>query len=416
MEPKDSGNKAGPLVGMTVIECASIVLGPMTARYLADMGANVIKVEPPEGDLTRRIGPRRNQGMGSLFLANNRNKRSIVLDLKVPEAQKILQKLVSTADVFLHSIRSSAAERLGLGYEELRAHNEKLVYCHVQGFSDEGPYAGKPAYDDIIQSLSGLAQMQTVIAGEPRYLPTIVADKVTAVHAAHAITLALLHRWRTGEGQAVHVPMFETMADFNVVEHLWGYAFDPPLGPMGYEPVSTGSRRPFKTKDGYLAVLPYSDIQWHRFFDVIGRSEIMADERFATHAARQENIFLVWDEIGRQVALRTNSEWTTLLETQDIPFSVVNSIEDLTTDPHLNAVEFWEFIDDPVEGRLRFPRNPLQFSASPASIRSLPPRLGQHTAEILLEAGCSQDEINELIENGGTRLFEPADTHAGPGQ
>jgi crotonobetainyl-CoA:carnitine CoA-transferase CaiB-like acyl-CoA transferase len=390
---------AGPLQGITVIECASIVLGPLAAQYLGDMGADVIKVEPPEGDLTRQIGPRRSEGMGAFFLSNNRNKRSVVLDLKRADARAVLHRLVARADVLLHSVRSSAARRIGLGYEELVAANPRLVHCHVTGFADDGLYGGKAAYDDIVQSLSGLAMLQTVVTGEPRYMPAIFADKVTAVHAALAVSAALVHRERTGEGQQVSVPMFETMAGFNVAEHLWGHAFEPPLGPMGYEAVATAARRPFPTKDGYVSFLPYSDAQWHRFFELIGRAEVMADPRFTTFAGRQQNVALVWSEIGEQLKLRTKDEWVELLGGEDIPFAVVNSLEELVDDPHLAGTGFWQLVDDPDDpdgGRLRFPRSPFDYSASPTALRRLPPRLGADTAGVLGELGLDDAEIRAL--------------------
>jgi crotonobetainyl-CoA:carnitine CoA-transferase CaiB-like acyl-CoA transferase len=407
MQPKvqpDAGGTAGPLHGIRVIECASIVLGPLTTQYLGDMGADVIKIEPPSGDLTRAIGPHRSEQMGALFLTSNRNKRSVLLDLKAPEAHGILHRLVTTCDVFVHSIRTPAAQRLGLTYGDLSSHNEGLVYCQVQGFSDAGPYGGKPAYDDIVQSLSGLAMLQAVVGGEPRYMPSILADKVTAVHAAYAVSLALLHRERTGVGQEVNVPMFETMANFNMAEHLWGHVFEPPLGPMGYEPVSTAARRPFRTLDGYVSFLPYSDLQWRRFFELIGRADVMEDPRFATFAGRQRNVQLVWAEIAAQMALRTNAEWTDLLQKEDIPFAVVNSLEDLMDDPHLTSTNFWQLVEDPVDGTLRFPANPLNLSASPASLRRLPPRLGAHTVEVLAELGLDSAEIAQLERSGAIRL------------
>ena len=377
----------GPLSGVRVVECASIVLGPMAAQMLADMGADVIKVEPPEGDLTRRIGPRRSEGMGSLFLSNHRNKRSVVLDLMTPAGCSAFGTLVDSADVLLHSVRTSAAERLGLGYDVLAVRNPGLVHCQVTGFADDGPYAGRPAYDDIIQSLSGLATLQTVVTGAPRYMPAIFADKVTAVHAAFAIATALVHRQTTGRGQQVVVPMFETMAGFNLHEHLWGYAFEPPIASMGYEPVSTAARRPFPTRDGFVSVLPYSDAQWHRFFTLIGRDDVMADERFTTFAARQRNVPVVWGELAAQLALRTNAEWFALLEPEDIPFAVVNSLEDLTHDPHLLETGFWQFAEDPEDGTRRMPAPATRLSDTPTGIHRMPPRLGEHTHEVLAEIG-----------------------------
>ncbi|MDO8773462.1 MAG: CoA transferase [Burkholderiaceae bacterium] len=393
--------KNRPLEGIRVLEIASMIFGPLAGQYLGDMGAEVIKLEPPEGDLTRSIGPRRSPRMGAFFLTSNRSKRSIVVDLKRPEGRAILQRLVAKTDVLLHSLRTPAANRLGLDYETLAARNPSLVYCHVTGYGDEGPYGGRPAYDDIIQAASGLAMLQTVVGGQPRYVPTIIADKISGVHAAYAIVLALMHRMRTGEGQQVDVAMFETMSAFNMLEHQWGHAFEPPLGPMGYEPVSTAARRPYRTLDGYLALLPYSDANWQRFFELAGEPQIMQDERFSTFAARQKNVRVVWDEIERQVARKTNAEWISLLGPEDIPFSQVNGIEDLPNDPHLNAVDFWQVVEHPTEGRLRMARNPLRMSASPPEVTRLPPGLGQHTSEILREYDYNDDDIVELIAPGG---------------
>ncbi|GAC1608211.1 MAG: CoA transferase [Ramlibacter sp.] len=399
--------KKRPLEGIRVLEIASMIFGPLAGQYLGDMGADVIKLEPPEGDLTRSIGPRRSPLMGAFFLTSNRSKRSIVVDLKQPEGQQVLLKLVAQTDVLLHSLRTPAANRLGLDYAKLSKDNPRLIYCHVTGYGDDGLYAGRPAYDDIIQAASGLADLQTVVAGQPRFVPTIIADKISGVHAAYAITMALLHRERTGEGQQVDVAMFETMAAFNMMEHQWGHAFEPPLAPMGYAPVSTASRRPYKTKDGYLALLPYSDQNWRRFFELAGEPQIMEDPRFATFAARQKHFREVWDEIERQVARKTNAEWLDLLAKDDVPFSVVNSLEDLPNDPHLNSVDFWTIAQHPTEGALRLPANPVRMSASPPEVTRLPPTLGQHSAEILRECGYDEDRVAALLAPGGACKGHP---------
>ena len=334
--------------------------------------------------------------MGALFLANNRNKRSVVLDLKRRDGQAALRTMALTCDVLLHSVRAASAARLGLSYESLAAQNPRLVYCHVKGFSDVGAYAGRPAYDDIVQALSGLAMLQTIAAGEPRYVPSIIADKITAVHAAYAIMLALFSRERTGRGQSVGVPMLETMVAFNAAEHLGGCVFEPPEGKMGYEPVRQGMRRPFKTRDGWLCVLPYTDTNWRRFFELAERPDLAADPRYGTQQGRQQNLELVLGELARQLATRASAEWTAALGEADIPFAAVNDLEDLLHDPHLESVGFWQLLEHPTEGRLRLPANPIELSATPPSIRRLPPRLGEHTAEVLASFGFDAAAIERL--------------------
>lgn len=399
MEPQNTS--PGPLAGIRVLEIASMILGPLAGQYLGDLGADVIKLEPPEGDLTRSIGPRRSPLMGSFFLSSNRSKRSIVVDLKKAEGQTILRSLLKDTDVLLHSLRTPAANKLGLDYETLKQLNPSIVYCHVTGYSDEGAYAGRPAYDDIGQAASGLAQLQTAVAGQPRFMPSIFADKIGALHASIGMLAAIAHRTATGQGQQVEVPMFESLVAFNMAEHQWGFCFDPPIGPMGYQPVSTAARRPYKTKDGYLALLPYSDANWRSLFELAGEPQIMDDSRFSTFAARQKHFREVWDEIERQAARKTNAEWLALLSTADIPFSVVNSLEDLTRDPHLESVGFWTLAEHPTEGQLRFAASPVDLRASPMRMTRMQPRLGEHSAEILRESGYDELSITNLTAAGG---------------
>lgn len=377
----------GPLSGLRVLDLSTVVLGPMTGQYLGDMGADVIKIETPDGDVTRAIGPRRNEGMGALFLANNRNKRSVVLDLKTEGDRALLQAMVAQVDVVVHSIRTESAARLGISFAKLAASNPRLVYCHLKGFSDDGRYAGKAAYDDVVQALSGLAMLQTVVGGEPRYVPSIIGDKISAVHAAWAIALALFHRERTGLGQEVVVPMFETLVAFNMMEHMGGQIFSPAVGEMGYKPVREALRRPFRTKDGYLCFLPYTDNNWRTFLTLIDRPDLLADPVFATQKGRQANLTLVWGEVARIFSGRSTQEWLKLLDGSDIPHATVNALEDLLADPHLNDIGFWQLHEHPTEGQMRFPSPPICMSASPASIRRLPPRLGEHTEEVLSEFG-----------------------------
>lgn len=379
----------GPLAGVRVLDLSTVVLGPMTGQYLGDMGADVIKVESPEGDVTRAIGPRRNEGMGALFLANNRNKRSVILDLKAKIDRDILRAMVRQVDIVLHSIRTESAARLGIGYADLAAMNPRLIYCHLKGFSDDGRYAGKAAYDDVVQALSGLAMLQTVVGGEPRYIPSILADKISAVHAAWAIALALFHRERSGQGQEVNVPMLETVVAFNMMEHLGGQIFSPAVGDMGYKPVREALRRPFRTADGHLCFLPYTDTNWRTFLTLIGRRDLLADPVFTTQKGRQANLDRVWSEVATILADRPTDDWLALLNGSDIPHASVNALEDLLDDPHLADIGFWQFRDHPTEGLMRFPMPPIGLSASPAAIRRLPPGLGEHTDEVLREFGLS---------------------------
>ena len=390
-----------PLEGVRVLEIASIIFGPLAGQYLGDMGADVIKLEPPEGDRTRVMGPRRSPQMGSFFMTSNRSKRSIVVDLKTPEGLRILQALIAQSDVLLHSMRTPAADRLGLNYEALAAKHPRLIYCHVTGYGDDGLYAGRPAYDDTIQAASGLTQLQTVVAGQPRFMPTIIADKVSALHAAYGVAMALIQRLQNGAGQKVDVAMFETMTAFNMVEHQSGAAFEPPISAMGYVPVSTASRRPYKTKNGFLVLLPYNDSDWRRFFELAGAPEVMQDVRFANFGARQKHFRVVWAEIERQLARKTNEEWLALLTPEDIPFSVVNSLDDLVHDPHLHSVNFWEIHQHPSEGAVRIPRVPIQMSGASTDITRLQPQLGEHTQEILLECGFDSALIEKWTAEGG---------------
>jgi crotonobetainyl-CoA:carnitine CoA-transferase CaiB-like acyl-CoA transferase len=381
------------LEGLRVVEQGTFITGPCAGMFLADLGADVVKVEGPTGDPYRAYQGER---FSPHFQAYNRNKRSVVLDLKRKDGQAALRTMALTSDVLLHSVRAASAARLGLSYESLAAENPRLVYCHVKGFSDVGAYAGRPAYDDIVQALSGLAMLQTIAAGEPRYVPSIVADKITAVHAAYAIMLALFSRERTGRGQSVGVPMLETMVAFNSAEHLGGCVFEPPEGKMGYEPVRQGMRRPFRTRDGWLCVLPYTDTNWRRFFELAGRPDLAADPRYGTQQGRQQNLELVLGELARQLATRASAEWIAALGEADIPFAAVNDLEDLLHDPHLESIGFWQLVEHPTEGRLRLPANPIELSATPPSIRRLPPRLGEHTAEVLASFGFDAAAIERL--------------------
>jgi crotonobetainyl-CoA:carnitine CoA-transferase CaiB-like acyl-CoA transferase len=395
---------SGPLAGVRVVDCTTVVLGPWAAQQLGDLGADVVKVEPPEGDTTRQLGPMRNPDMGAFYLAVNRNKRSIVLDLKQEAARGALLRLAEGADVLLHNYRPQAARRLGMSYEAFRAVNPGIVYVGTYGFRAAGPYGEKPAYDDIIQAASGVASAQSSLIGEPRYVPTIVADKTSSMTVLAAVLAALYHKARTGEGQEVEVPMFESMVAWVMVEHLYGETFVPPAETIGYKRILNPYRRPFKTRDGYLAILPYTDQNWRDFFALAGRQDLLDDPRYKTLASRLKHIEGLYEELARIATTRTNAEWLTELDQRNIPAMTVNSLESLLRDPHLGAVGFWQIVEHPTEGTMRLPGIPAAYSKTPGTIRRLPPRLGEHSVEILREAGLAPDEIGALLASGATRI------------
>ena len=393
----------GPLHGIRVVDCTTVVLGPWAAQQLGDLGADVIKIEPPEGDTTRQLGPMKNPDMGAFYLAVNRNKRSIVLDLKQEAGRQALHRLASQADVLLHNYRPQAAKRLGMSYETFRAINPGIVYVGTYGFRAAGPYGDKPAYDDIIQAASGVASLQASLFGEPKYVPTIVADKTSSMTVLVAVLAALHHKARTGEGQEVEVPMFESMAAWIMIEHLYGETFMPPVESVGYKRVLNRYRRPFKTKDGYLAILPYTDQNWRDFFKLADRPDLLEDPRFKTLSTRLKHIELLYEELGKIATTRTNAEWLDALDRANIPGMIVNSLESLLDDPHLEATGFWQVLEHPTEGTLRMPGIPAAYSRTPADIRLLPPRLGEHSVEILREAGYGDAEIQAMLGCGATR-------------
>jgi len=393
---------SGPLKGLKIIELTSVVLGPWAAQILADMGAEVVKVEAPFGDSNRQLGASRNPNMAALYLSNNRNKRSLVLDLKQSSARDALLAIVKDCDVLLHNNRPQVMTKLKLEYNDIKAVNENIIYCGTYGYSKDGPYGEKGALDDSIQAASGIAALNELVLGEPRYLPTVVADKTTAITVVYSILAALFHRERTGNGQEIEVPMFETMVSFVMAEHIWGEIFEPPLGKAGYTRLMSHHRKPYKTKDGYIAVLPYMNNHWKTFCEKAERQDLIEDDRFKNLSSRVENIDDTYSETGKILATKTTQEWLDIFADTKVPVIIVNSLDDLFTDPHLEAVGFWQDFDHPTEGKLKMPGFPVKFSETPATIRKHAPNFGEHSLEILAEAGVDEETIKQMIQSKAT--------------
>lgn len=398
---------AGPLAGVRVLDLTTVLVGPYCTQILAEMGAEVLKVEAPEGDVVRLIGPARHPGMGCMFLTVNRGKRSIALDLKRPEGRDAALRLARRADVLVTNIRPRAMARLGLDYDAVRAANGRIVYASVLGYGQDGPYAAQPAYDDLMQGAAGIAALNG--RGEedaaPRYVPLAMADRITGLAAVGAINAALLHRERTGEGQRVEVPMFETMAGFVLGDHLGGRVFDPPLDAGGYARLLSPGRRPYRTRDGHVCTMIYNDRQWRSFCAAAGLPDLVSeDPRFASHATRTENIDAILAMLERVFAERDTAEWVRLLETADLPVAPVHTLESIVRDPHLSASGFFEPEEHPTEGRLVRMAPAARFSAAGAAEPPRPaPRLGEHGEEALREAGYAEEEIAALIRSGAMR-------------
>ncbi|HQD83659.1 MAG TPA: CoA transferase [Quisquiliibacterium sp.] len=381
---------SGPLQGIRVIDLTTVAMGPWATQTLGDMGADVIKVEAPAGDHFRVVPPGRHPQMGATFLNLNRNKRSIVLDLKSPDDMAVLADLLASADVFVCNVRPQSLRKLGLDYPSLAARHPRLIYCGAYGFSERGPYAGRPAYDDIIQAMSGLAHLQGANnGGVPSYVNTIVADKITGLTLTASIAMALYERERSGLGQAIEVPMFETMVAFNLVEHLSGATFVPGAGDMGYDRVLSEHRRPYRTRDGFIGLLPYTNSHWLSLFRRVGRDDLAEHPHFRDAPSRARHVDEVYGVLADLVAQRSTQEWIDLLSDCDIPFTPVKSLTDLLDDPHLRAVGFFHETGHPSEGPLRTLGIPVTFSRTPGALRRPAPTLDEHGAEIRreLEAG-----------------------------
>ena len=400
-----SNAHAGPLSGVRIIDLTTVVMGPFATQILADLGADVVKVEPPEGDVLRQIAPMRHPDMGHIFLHHNRNKRSLVLDLKQDAGRGALLRLARGADVLIYNVRPQAMRRLKLGYEEVAAANPRIIYVGAYGYGEGGRYAGRPAYDDLIQGMVALPSiLHAAGADRPRYVPAAIADRITGLAAVNAVTSALYSRERTGKGQAVEVPMFETLTQLVLGDHLCGRTFEPPVEPVRYERMLAPHRVPYATRDGYVCVLVYNDKQWRSFFRLIGREDmITGDPRFASQEARSRNIGAIYAFVAEQIRGRSSAEWLRLLREADIPATPLNSIDDLIDDPHLGESGYYVMQDHPTEGKVRMMNASGTWSQTPPGALRPAPRLGEHSVEILREAGYADADIEKLIASRVTR-------------
>jgi crotonobetainyl-CoA:carnitine CoA-transferase CaiB-like acyl-CoA transferase len=409
-----------PLQGLRIIDLTTVIMGPYATQILADYGADVIKVEPPDGDVMRGGQPMRNPGMGAVYLQLNRNKRAIVLDLKRPEGRDALLRLCRNADVIVSNIRPAAMRRLRLGDDDLRAANPKLINVALVGYGQAGPYAKKPAYDDLMQGISGVAALFLLSGSdEPRYVPLAIGDRIVGLHAVNAVLAAVIQRDRTGEGVSVEVPMFETMVQLTLGDHMAGRSFEPPLGPTGYNRYITANRKPYRTKDGYVCVLVYMEKHWRGFMEAMGRAEAFyADPRFSNHAARAKHYDEAYAMLAEILLERTTAEWTELFERLDIPCVPLNDLDAVIADPHLNAVGFFTVQEHPSEGTVRYTGIPSRWNEQSLPIRSHAPRLGEQSVSILREAGLSETEIAKLVAEGvtvdGSVHAEAMQTTSGP--
>src|SRR3954451_5950597 len=398
---------SGPLDGVRVLDLTTVVMGPYATQILGDFGADVVKVEPPEGDVMRYAWPFRHPGMGTIYMGVNRNKRSIVLDLKKAAAREACLALAAKVDVLVYNIRPQAMARLRLSYEEVRKVNPGIIYAGCFGYSQRGPYAAKAAYDDLIQGASGLPYLlQRQGAAEPRYAPMIVADRSVGQQVASAVSAALYYREKSGKGQRADFLMFEPLLQMILGDHLGGYTFEPPHGPPGYIRILSPDRRPYETKDGYVCALIYNDKQWRAFFDAIGRPEMFSGPLFSNHEVRSKNYDTAYAFVAKELKKRTTSDWVEAFERADIPVQRMNSLEDIVADPHFAAIGYLNTVEHPTEVTIKTLAVPSEWSESTPEYRRHAPRLGEHTREVLAEAGLSDDKIRQLLESGAARAAD----------
>ena len=400
-----SSHSTLPLNGIKIIDFTNMLMAPYATQILGDMGADVIKVEAPGGDPVRLIGPARNQGMGAIFINCNRSKRSIVLNVKHRDGHKALMDLVATADVLVYNRRPQVMKRLRLSYKAVKAVNQSIIYAGLFGYGQDGPYASKPAFDDLIQGAIAVPWLAHMADGrEPTYAPTAIVDRGVGLWAVGQINAALFHRARTGEGQRIDMPMFEMMASFVLSDHMSGRTFEPSIGSPGYPRMLNPNRRPYPTRDGYICVMIYTDLHWKTFFKVLDReAEFNNDSRFATMATRTEHIAAIYSELAEILTMRTTAEWMKLFEAEDIPAMPLHTLESLIGDEHLAQVKFFQSTEHPSEGRLYDMAYPSTWSTTQPKASRLAPRLGEHSIEILRELNYDEAKIVDLVAKNITK-------------
>jgi crotonobetainyl-CoA:carnitine CoA-transferase CaiB-like acyl-CoA transferase len=377
----EGGDGGRMLEGVKVLDLTTVVFGPYATSILAELGAEVTKVEQPgTGDIARWLGaPAKSPGMSPTFFAINGGKRSVVLDLKAPGDLATMHRLIGEADVFVLNVRGRAAEKLGLDYASVRERNPGVVYVHCVGFGEDGPYAGQPAYDDVVQAATGTTSLLSRVDGNPRarYFPSLIADKVSGLHAAYATLAAVIHKLRTGEGQRVEVPMFEAFARFMLVEHLGGLTFDPPNAPPCYFRQIDPDRQPFPTRDGAVSIVPYTEAAWPDLLGMLGAPQVLDDPRFATREARMANVGALYRALAELTPRFSSAELEAMCARADIPCRVARDIADIRADPHLAATGFFTRREHPSEGGFLEMKHPVKFGAWPDRARALPPLLDE---------------------------------------
>jgi crotonobetainyl-CoA:carnitine CoA-transferase CaiB-like acyl-CoA transferase len=384
-EGMPQGRAPKMLEGIRIIDLTTVIFGPYATQMLADLGADVIKIESAQGDTPRYMGQfKTTPFMGGTHLTVNRGKKSVVLNLKTPEDAAVLRELLATADIFVHNVRAKAITKLGFGYDAVKAIKPDIIYAHFTGFSQDGPWKDLPAYDDVIQAATGTTSLLSKVDGnpKPRYLPSLIADKVSGTYGAQAMLAALVHKLRTGEGQHVEVPMLDCFASFMLTEHLQDSVFEPPIGPPGYPRQLDPERQPFPTADGHIVIVPYTDAKVVQLFTLLGNPEFLTQPPFDTPMGRFQNMTPIYAQIAQLTRAKSSADWIALLTEHDLPAMPIADLNDVFENPHLKATDFFHLAEHPTEGMIRQMRPPVRYSVDPDRPIGFAPTLGEHNDEI----------------------------------